>query len=121
MQVGSSVAETTESSPWGGGEGKLSHEGDLARSSDRRKRSNPRGGWLPVFSAGNRPHGFAASSTEDAERPRVPARRPILRARRLVVRGAACVDEASRPLDRLLERRRDQVSQTVGANLSSLR
>src|SRR5215472_12931071 len=100
----------------------VTHEGDMARSGDCGERSNPRSARLPVFPAGNGADGSAAAGSEDDERSRLPARRPILRPRggcgtqracRLVVRGAARRDEADRSLDRFLERRRDRVS--VGA------
>src|SRR5262249_44225250 len=66
-------------------------------------------------------HGSASTHAEDAERPGLSARRPVLRprrgprtqrARRMVLRGAARSNEAGRSLDRFLERRRDQVSRS---------
>src|SRR5437879_1527062 len=96
----------------------------MARSGDRRERSNPRGGRLPVLPTGNRPHGFAPASTEDAERSGLPAWGPVLRRRRgrrtqptgrVVVRSAGRVDEAGRSLDWFLGGRRDRVISSSGA------
>src|SRR5258707_1398042 len=97
------------------------HEGDLARSGDRREQSDLGGRRLPIFSGGNGAHGSIAGGTEDAERSGLPERRAVLRrggrccakqARRLVLRGAACRDAAGRSLGRLLGGRRGQVIAT---------
>src|ERR1700724_1539911 len=94
------------------------HEGDLARSGDRRKRSELGDRRLPILSAGNGADGSIGGGTEDAERSGMPERRAVLRrdrrccakqARRLVLRGAAYRDAAGRSLDQLLGGRRDQV------------
>src|SRR5437899_13075968 len=55
------------------------HEGDLARSGDRRERSDLGGQRLSILSAGNGAYGSIAGSTEDAERVGMPERRAVLR------------------------------------------
>ena len=40
-------------------------ESGLARPGDRKERSDPRGGGLPVLSAGNGPHGSAPCDAQD--------------------------------------------------------
>src|SRR5882724_3404020 len=62
-------AQRTDVGPVGSGRAEDGdHEGDMARSGDRRKRSNPRGGRLPVLPAGSRPDGSAPAGPEDGER-----------------------------------------------------
>src|ERR1043166_9370381 len=94
------------------------HAGDLARSGDRRERSDLGGRRLPILSAGNGVHESVAGGTEAAKRSGLTERRPVLRrdrrccakqARRLVLRGTAYRDAAGRSLGRLLGGRRDQV------------
>src|SRR5438105_12198712 len=94
------------------------HEGDLARSGDRREQSDLGGRRLPILSAANGAYGSIAGGTEDAKRSGLPERRAVLRrdrrccskqARRLVLRGAAYRDAAGRSLGRLLGGCRDQV------------